>query len=276
MQDRNDPPSKPFDEEILKDVLPYIEKQENYAGFYAIRNVYRSVGTRVAHEIVKRYGDKGLRTSRIELNLTGTAGQSFGAFCVRGLTLALTGHANDYVGKGMSGGIIIIKPPKEFKGKTCENVIMGNTCLYGATGGQLYAAGIAGERFGVRNSGATAVVEGLGDHGCEYMTGGTVLVLGKTGINFGAGMTGGVAYVYDPEGEMEKNINHSYVFIDEMDDEDINQIESLLRKHKAYTESDRANLIMSNFKDEIDNFVKISPVHIKKPLSETDEAEVKD
>jgi len=276
MQDRNDPPSKPFDEEILKDVLPYIEKQENYAGFYAIRNVYRSVGTRVAHEIVKRYGDKGLRTSRIELNLTGTAGQSFGAFCVRGLTLALTGHANDYVGKGMSGGIIIIKPPKEFRGKTCENVIMGNTCLYGATGGQLYAAGIAGERFGVRNSGATAVVEGLGDHGCEYMTGGTVLVLGKTGINFGAGMTGGVAYVYDPEGEMEKNINPSYVFIDEMDDEDINQIESLLRKHKAFTESDRANLIMSNFKDEIDNFVKISPVHIKKPLSETDEAEVKD
>ncbi|WP_457621565.1 glutamate synthase large subunit [Persephonella sp.] len=272
MKDRNDPPSKPFDEEILKDALPYIEKQENFAGFYVIKNVYRTVGTRIAHEITKRYGDKGLRLSKIELNLVGTAGQSFGAFCVPGLNLILIGDANDYVGKGMTGGLIVLKPPKEFKGNPHENVIMGNTCLYGATGGQLFASGIAGERFAVRNSGATAVVEGVGDHGCEYMTNGTVVILGKTGVNFGAGMTGGVAYVYDPDGEMERNINSSYVFIDEMDEEDIEEIKRLVTKHKAYTESKIAAKILDNFDEEINNFVKISPVEIKKPAPETDEA----
>ncbi|WP_457635444.1 glutamate synthase large subunit [Persephonella sp.] len=272
IQDRNDPPKKPFDEEILKDILPYIERQENYAGFYVIKNTYRSVGARIAHEIVKRYGDKGLRLSKIELNLRGTGGQSFGAFCVPGLNLILTGDANDYVGKGMTGGLIVIKPPKEFKGRPQENVIMGNTCLYGATGGHLFASGIAGERFAVRNSGAVAVIEGAGDHCCEYMTNGTIVVLGKTGVNFGAGMTGGVAYVYDPEGLMERNINPSYVFIDQMDEDDIEQLKRLITKHKGYTESEIASFILENFEQEINNFVKISPVEIKKPAPETDEA----
>ncbi|RMA93185.1 glutamate synthase large subunit [Hydrogenothermus marinus] len=272
--DRNDPPSKPFDDEILKDALPAIEKDEVFSGFYVIKNTYRSVGTKVAHEIAKRYGDKGLKTGKIELNLHGTAGQSFGAFCIKGLELILTGQANDYVGKGMAGGLIVIKPPKEFKGKSYENVILGNTVLYGATGGMLFAAGIAGERFAVRNSGAIAVVEGVGDHGCEYMTNGKVIVLGKTGKNFGAAMTGGVAYVYDPEGEMENNINKSYVFIDEIDNEDKEDIKELLIKHKAYTNSERASFILDNFDTEIENFVKISPISIKKPTIETDEVNV--
>ena len=272
--DRNDPPSKSFDDEILKDALPAIEKDEVFSGFYVIKNTYRSVGTKVAHEIAKRYGDKGLRTGKVELNLHGTAGQSFGAFCVKGLELILTGQANDYVGKGMAGGLIVIKPPKDFKGKSYENVIIGNTVLYGATGGMLFASGIAGERFAVRNSGATAVVEGVGEHGCEYMTNGKVLILGKTGKNFGAAMTGGVAYVYDPEGEMESNINKSYVFIDEIDQDDKDEIKELLIKHKAYTSSERASKILDDFDEEINNFVKISPISVKKPNIETDEAEV--
>ena len=271
IQDRNDPPAKSFDDEILKDVLPYIEEQKDYAGFYMIRNTYRTVGAKLSHEIVKRYGDKGLRLSKIELNLRGTAGQSFGAFCVHGLNLVLTGDANDYVGKGMTGGLIVIKPPKEFKGNPEENVIMGNTCLYGATGGQLFASGIAGERFAVRNSGAVAVVEGVGDHGCEYMTNGTILVLGKTGINFGAGMTGGVAYIYNPEGDMERKINPSYVFIDEMDEDDFKFVEQLIHKHLAYTNSKVAKRIIDNWEAEKEKIVKISPVEVKKASPETDE-----
>ncbi len=273
-QERNDPPGICFDQEILKDALPAIEKDENFSGFYVIRNTYRTVGTRVAHEIAKRYGDKGLRSGRIELNFRGTAGQSFGAFCVKGLVLSLTGQANDYVGKGMNGGIIIIKPPKEFRGESHRNVIAGNTILYGATGGHVFISGIVGERFAVRNSGAVAVVEGTGDHCCEYMTEGIVLVLGKTGINFGAGMTGGIAYVYDPDGEIDRKINTSYVFVDDIEEEDIDTIEKLLSKHSTYTGSEIGRKILKNLKDEIDNFVKIMPIETKKRMSETDEAKV--
>ncbi len=272
--DRNDPPSKPFDDEILKDALPAIEKDEVFSGFYVIRNTYRSVGTKVAHEIAKRYGDKGLRTGKIELNLRGTAGQSFGAFSVKGLEMFLTGQANDYVGKGMTGGLIVIRPPKEFKGNSWENVIMGNTVLYGATGGMLFASGKAGERFAVRNSGAIAVVEGTGEHCCEYMTGGKVVVLGETGKNFGAAMTGGVAYVYDPNGELENKINKSYVHITDLDEDDVEDLKELLIKHKAYTESKIAAKILNNFDEELDNFVKVEPVSTKKPHLETDEVKV--
>jgi glutamate synthase (NADPH/NADH) large chain len=265
---------QPFDLEVLKDVLPAIEKDENYSGFYVLRNTYRSFGTRIAHEIVKRYGDRGLRTGKLELNLRGTAGQSFGAFCVPGMILSLTGQANDYVGKGMAGGVIIIKPPKEFKGESHKNVIAGNTILYGATGGQVYISGMVGERFAVRNSGATAVVEGVGDHGCEYMTEGTVLILGKIGINFGAGMTGGTAYIYDPEGEVDRKINKSYVKTEALEEEDIEEINKLLLKHVAYTESKIAKHILDNFKEEINNFVKVVALESKKPALDTDEAVV--
>ncbi|MFN3787033.1 MAG: glutamate synthase large subunit [Sulfurihydrogenibium azorense] len=277
-QDSNPIPDskKPFDLEILPEILPAIEKDQNFSGFYVLRNTYRSFGTRIAHEIVKRYGDKGLRNGKIELNLRGTAGQSFGAFCVHGIILTLTGQANDYVGKGMAGGMIIIKPPKEFKGESHKNVIAGNTILYGATGGQVFISGKVGERFAVRNSGAVAVVEGVGDHGCEYMTDGIVMVLGDIGVNFGAGMTGGVAYIYDPNGEVSKKINKSYVEVMPLEEEeDIDQIEKLLTKHKAYTDSKIAEKILYNFKQEIDNFVKVVPIEVKKPSDETDEVEVK-
>lgn len=273
IQDENPIPDskKTYDLEILKDILPAIEKEENYSGFYILRNVYRSFGTRIAHEIVKRYGDKGLRKGKIELNLRGTAGQSFGAFCVPGMILSLTGQANDYVGKGMAGGTIIIKPPKEFKGESHKNVIAGNTILYGATGGQVFISGIVGERFAVRNSGATAVVEGVGDHGCEYMTEGTVLILGDIGINFGAGMTGGIAYIYDPNSTVENKINKSYVRLEELDEEDKDTINKLLLKHKAYTDSKIAEKILNDFEEEINNFVKVVPLETKKPSLDTDE-----
>ncbi|MCX7738985.1 MAG: glutamate synthase large subunit [Hydrogenothermaceae bacterium] len=270
------PPSKqPYDLEILPDILPAIESDSVYSGFYRIRNIYRSFGTRIAYEIVKRYGNKGLRNGKIELNLVGTAGQSFGAFCVHGLNLFLSGQANDYVGKGMAGGIIVIKPPHNFKGKSHENVIAGNTILYGATGGQVYISGIVGERFGVRNSGAVAVVEGVGDHGCEYMTQGTVVILGKVGVNFGAGMTGGIAYIYTPGQDIDKFINKSYVKIELLEDEDREEIRSLISKHKAYTDSERAKEILSNFKQEVEKFVKVVPIEVKKPADDTDEAQLR-
>ncbi|RMD45752.1 MAG: glutamate synthase subunit alpha, partial [Aquificota bacterium] len=155
-------------------------------------------------------------------------------------------------------------------------VILGNTVLYGATGGMLFAAGVAGERFAVRNSGAIAVVEGVGEHGCEYMTNGKVMILGETGKNFGAAMTGGIAYVYDPEGKMKDRINTGYVFIDKLDEDDTEDIKELLIKHKAYTGSPRASNILDNFDEEIENFVKISPISVKKPKPETDEANVEE
>lgn len=270
------PASKqPYDIEILPDILPAIENDSVYSGFYKLKNTYRSFGTRIAHEIVKRYGNRGLRTGKIELNLIGTAGQSFGAFCVHGLNLYLSGQANDYVGKGMSGGVIVIRPPSQFKGKSNENVIAGNTILYGATGGQVYISGIVGERFAVRNSGAVSVVEGVGDHGCEYMTDGVVVVLGKVGVNFGAGMTGGTAYVYSPDQDLDRYINKSYVRIEQIVQEDIQQIRNLLAKHEVYTESSLAKYINENFNSEINNFVKIIPIQVEKPSDETDEAEVK-
>lgn len=276
-QDGNPIPlsKQPYDLEILKDILPAIENDTVYSGFYTLRNVYRSFGTRIAYEIVKRYGNKGLRNGKVELNLVGTAGQSFGAFCVHGLNLFLSGQANDYVGKGMAGGLIVIKPPSNFKGKSHENVIAGNTILYGATGGQVYISGIVGERFAVRNSGAVAVVEGVGDHGCEYMTEGVVVVLGNIGVNFGAGMTGGIAYIYSPSQDIDKLINKSYVKIEQLEDEDIDQIRTLVSKHKVYTSSEIAEKILSDFENEVNNFVKVVPIDVKKHSDDTDEVEVK-
>lgn len=176
----------------------------------------------------------------------------------------------------MAGGTIIIKPPKEFKGKSHEHVIAGNTILYGATGGQVFISGIVGERFAVRNSGAVAVAEGAGDHLCEYMTAGTVLILGKTGINIGAGMTGGTLYIYDPMQEVKDKINTSYVKIAELEEEeDIKEIRDLIIKHLGYTDSDIAKEIIDNFEEEINNFVKVVPPLVEKAAQETDELEVR-
>jgi glutamate synthase (NADPH/NADH) large chain len=184
-----------------------------------VRNINRTVGAMLSGKFAAKYGHAGLPDDTVHIRLNGTAGQSFGAFLSRGLTLELVGEGNDYVGKGLSGGRIIVRPAAGFKCDTPSNIIIGNTVLYGATEGEAYFAGVGGERFAVRNSGATTVVEGVGDHGCEYMTGGTVVVLGMTGRNFAAGMSGGVAYVFDEEGTFESRCNMAQVALEPVEEE---------------------------------------------------------
>jgi glutamate synthase domain-containing protein 2/glutamate synthase domain-containing protein 3 len=257
---RNDEPGTPLDAQLIKEAAAALKGRGKAKLNYPIRNIHRSVGARLSGEIAKRYGDKGLPTASVDVTLQGVAGQSFGAFCVNGLRLTLIGEANDYVGKGMGGGELIIRPHDESPFAWHKNVIIGNTCLYGATGGVLYAAGRAGERFGVRNSGAMAVVEGLGDHGCEYMTGGIVLVLGETGRNFGAGMTGGRAYVLDREGVFEKRVNVELVELHRLEDaEDIDNIRTLLERHFVATKSNVALEALTNWDDTQELFWVVIP-----------------
>jgi glutamate synthase (NADPH/NADH) large chain len=208
-------------------------------GQLAIRNVNRTVGTILGHEVTRRYGEKGLPPGTIDLTLTGSAGQSFGAFVPRGVTLRLVGDANDYVGKGLCGGVLVVAPDPVVTFAPQHNVVAGNVIGYGATSGEIYLRGLVGERFCVRNSGATAVVEGVGDHGCEYMTGGTVLVLGPTGRNFGAGMSGGVAYVLDLD---ERRLNPQAVRSGELapaplTEQDVEVVSDLLSRHREHTSS---------------------------------------
>lgn len=230
-----EPQNKPFDkgelaEQMVKDILPAIEASSGGVFEYEVKNINRSIGARLSGEIAKRHGNSGMAGSPITVKLKGTAGQSFGVWNAGGLNLELEGDANDYVGKGMAGGRLVIRAPEGSSFKTNETAIIGNTCLYGATGGTLYAAGTAGERFAVRNSGATAVVSGVGDHGAEYMTGGVLTVLGRTGINFGAGMTGGFAYILDERGDFVDRYNHELI--------DINRLTSeALEAHRHYLRS---------------------------------------
>ncbi|MBI3010485.1 MAG: hypothetical protein HYY57_05850 [Candidatus Omnitrophica bacterium] len=250
----------PLDDQILKEIRKAIERGEKVKKSYAIRNIYRATGARIAGEITKRFGPKGLTLGTVDLTFLGVAGQSFGAFCTSGMRLTLIGEANDYVGKGMGGGEIIIRPPDESPFTWHLNTIIGNTCLYGATGGVLYAAGRAGERFGVRNSGGMAVIEGLGDHGCEYMTGGIVLILGQTGRNFGAGMTGGRAYVLDQERVFEKRVNLELVQLERVEaTEDVENVRTLLERHFVATKSNRALEILSNWEDYQELFWMVVP-----------------
>ena len=251
---------EPLDNQMLTDAKAALDGQGQVKLSYSIRNIHRTVVARVAGEIAKRYGDKGLPTGTIDVTLRGVAGQSFGAFCIAGIRLTLIGEANDYVGKGMAGGELIVRPPDESPFAWHKNVIIGNTCLYGATDGVLYAAGRAGERFGVRNSGAFAVVEGVGDHGCEYMTGGIVLVLGATGRNFGAGMTGGRAYVLDQERVFEKRVNLELVELSRLDgSQDIENVRMLLERHFVATKSNLALEILTNFEDYQELFWMVVP-----------------
>jgi glutamate synthase (NADPH/NADH) large chain len=230
---------------------------------YDIKNFNRSIGANLSGEIAKLYGNYGLKKNPITLQLKGTAGQSLGVWNADGLNISLTGDANDYVGKGMAGGEIIIKTPLEIKESANKMIIIGNTCLYGATGGKLYAEGIAGERFGVRNSGCTAVIEGSGDHTCEYMTGGAVVVLGDTGNNFGAGMTGGLAFVYDKNKSFKNKINAQSVEISSLSNKVYSDHQSfLLKLLKSYykkTKSFHANNLIKNYNEEIKNFVMVKP-----------------
>ncbi len=233
-----------------------------------IRNINRTVGAMLSGEVAKRYGDEGLPEGTIKIELRGTAGQSFGAFLARGVELNLTGESNDYTGKGLSGGRLIVKVPPEVTFDPAENIIIGNTCLYGATSGEAYVNGVAGERFAVRNSGAYAVIEGVGDHGCEYMTGGRVAVIGKIGRNFAAGMSGGIAYIWDPNKVAERYINHGMVDVEYLIyDEDIAEVYSMVQKHFDYTGSKRAEYILKNWSTEKDNFWKIIPDEYRKALA---------
>ena len=228
---------------------------------YDIRNTDRTIGGRLSGQIALRRGSRGLAPETVVVEFYGSAGQSFGAFGVTGLHLHLTGQANDYVGKGLGGGAITIRPPEDAKYIWHHNVILGNTALYGATGGELYAAGRAGERFAVRNSGARAVVEGVGDHGCEYMTGGVVVVLGKTGRNFGAGMTGGVAYVYDRHDRMTTHTNQELVRLRRVERaEDRAELRTLVQRHFDRTQSPRARAILDDWDAQLQLFWKIAPV----------------
>jgi glutamate synthase domain-containing protein 3 len=264
IQPRNDRPDEPFNDILLRDANGVLEGRVPIRLSYQIRNIDRTVGATLAGEIALRYGDKGLPDGSVEVHFKGSAGQSFGAFLTPGIRFVLVGEANDYVGKGLGGGELIIVPPPEVRYRSHENAIMGNTCLYGATSGFLFAAGRAGERFAVRNSGATAVVEGLGDHGCEYMTAGCVVVLGETGRNFGAGMTNGVAYVLDEDEQFPQCYNPELVGIDRVEQaEDVEQLKSLILRHLELTKSERAREILERWQKYLPRFWKILPHAVK-------------
>ncbi|MEP6667671.1 MAG: glutamate synthase large subunit [Chthoniobacter sp.] len=256
---------RPLDDIILQDAKDAITEQQPISLSYKVRNLNRSVGTKVSGEIGYQYGKEGLPEGTLELKLEGSAGQSFGTFLAPGIRLILEGEANDYVGKGMSGGEIIVKPAPDHKFAAGDNSIVGNTCLYGATAGTLLANGRAGERFGVRNSGATAVVEGVGDHGCEYMTGGTVVVLGRTGKNFGAGMTGGLAFILDMEERFSDLYNPGMVGIERLTDDDKGLVQKLIYKHLEATESARAKEILADWQKFAGRFWKVVPKSAAKP-----------
>jgi glutamate synthase (NADPH/NADH) large chain len=227
--------------------------------------VHRTVGTMLSGEVARRYGAEGLPDETIRLRFNGSAGQSFGAFLAKGISMTLEGDANDYVGKGLSGGRIIVYPPRESRFRPEENIVIGNVVLYGATSGEAYFSGIAGERFAVRNSGATAVVEGVGDHGCEYMTGGLVVVLGHTGRNFAAGMSGGIAYVYDERGDFyEKSCNLASVDLEPVMGADVRILTELVEEHVRRTGSPQGKRILANWTSVLAHFIKIYPHELKR------------
>ena len=233
-----------------------------------VRNVHRSVGTMLSGEIARRYGSAGLPDGTVRIHLSGSAGQSFGAFLAKGVTLTLEGEANDYVGKGLSGGRIVVYPPRGSTFAPEENIIIGNVALYGATSGEVFFNGVAGERFAVRNSGSTAVVEGVGDHGCEYMTNGLVVVLGSCGRNFAAGMSGGVAYVFDERGDFtEKRCNLESVDLEPLTEtNDVQVVRDLIQRHAEFTGSQRAKWILENWSEAVSRFIKVFPHEFKRVL----------
>jgi glutamate synthase (NADPH/NADH) large chain len=274
--------AKALDHQFIALAQPALEHGKKVTIELPIRNVNRTAGTMLSGEVAKRYGFAGLPDDTIHLKLNGTAGQSCGAFLAQGVTLELVGEGNDYVGKGLSGGRIIIRPHADFRGNTAKNIILGNTVMYGAIAGEGFFAGVAGERFAVRNSGGTTVVEGVGDHGCEYMTGGTVVVLGNTGRNFAAGMSGGIAYVYDADGSFASRCNLTQValgkvVVDAKAPADVPlhrglkdeaQLKALISRHADYTGSTTAQAILANWDENLDKFVKVYPHEYKRALTE--------
>jgi glutamate synthase domain-containing protein 2/glutamate synthase domain-containing protein 1/glutamate synthase domain-containing protein 3 len=257
-----------LDHALIAKAAPALESKTPVKGSFAIRNVHRTVGAMLGGEIARRYGSEGLPDGTIHYKFSGSAGQSFGAFVPSGVTLELEGDSNDYLGKGLSGGRIIAYPPKTSSFLPEESILVGNVVLYGATTGEVFLNGIAGERFAVRNSGATAVVEGVGDHGCEYMTNGTVIVLGSTGRNFAAGMSGGIAYVYDDQGDFEtRRCNKASVDLEPLStDEDVARVRELLGRHRDLTGSPRAAWILEHWAEAQAQFIKVFPHEYKRVL----------
>ncbi|QAT17445.1 glutamate synthase large subunit [Candidatus Velamenicoccus archaeovorus] len=275
---------KAMDLKLIDLARPALEERKHVRIETEIRNTNRTVGAMLSGEISRRYGEKGLPADTIQVFFKGSAGQSFGAFGAPGVSFHLEGDANDYLGKGLSGARIVVVPPRNATFKPEENIIVGNTLLYGATGGEVFIRGVAGERFGVRNSGAHAVVEGVGDHGCEYMTGGRVVVIGRAGRNFAAGMSGGIAYVYDKDGDFKKHCNLGMVDLEPIvRKEDVATIRGLLEKHVQYTESAAALGILDNWAQELKKFVRVMPLEYKLVMEKVEaerlkaeEAEVSD
>jgi glutamate synthase (NADPH) large chain len=260
---------KALDNRLIELARPALERGEKVAIETPIRNINRTVGTMLSHEIAKRYGHEGLPHDTIHIRLAGSAGQSFGAFLAKGVTLDLVGDTNDYCGKGLSGGRMSVQPSAKFRGEPTENIITGNVVLYGAIAGEAYFRGVAGERFAVRNSGAQTVVEGVGDHGCEYMTGGTVVVLGVTGRNFAAGMSGGYAYVFDIEGDFARRCNTAMVDLEPLvEPDDEARVKRLIENHQKYTGSRRAAEILEKWPQYRARFVKVFPKEYRRALAE--------
>ncbi len=277
--------ARALDHKLIEQSRPALEKGERVSFISPIRNINRTVGTLLSSEVARRFGHEGLPDDTIHIQLTGTAGQSFGAFLARGITLDLVGDANDYTGKGLSGGRVIVRCPNDFRGTGTENIIVGNTVLYGAIAGEAYFNGVAGERFAVRNSGATAVVEGTGDHGCEYMTKGTVVVLGATGRNFAAGMSGGIAYVFDESGDFASRCNQAMCDLEpvlpsaeqeqkveeavwHLGETDEFILRGLIESHFRYTGSLRARMLLDNWAGMRTRFVKVFPHEYRRALKQ--------
>ncbi len=288
---------KALDNELIKQALPALENRTPVQIDMPVKNINRTVGSMLSGEVARRYGHAGLPEDTISITLHGTAGQSFGAFVAKGVSITLVGEGNDYVGKGLSGGRLVVYPPAETPIIAEENIIVGNTVLYGAISGECYFRGVAGERFAVRNSGATAIVEGVGDHGCEYMTGGIVVVLGESGRNFAAGMSGGIAYVLDERGDFEQRCNLAMVELEPIPAEDaaleqldhqggdlethglvdINhdmtrydalRLHRLISRHVHYTDSARGRQILENWTAYLPTFVLVMPVDYRRALQE--------
>ncbi len=264
---------KALDHSFMDDCAPALADATPVSVEVPITNVDRTVGTLLGSEISRRYGAAGLPDDTISLTFTGSAGQSFGAFLPRGVTMRLYGDANDYFGKGLSGGRLVVRPPEDSPFAAEEEIIAGNVILYGATDGEVFIRGQVGERFCVRNSGATAVVEGVGDHGCEYMTGGIVVVLGPTGRNFAAGMSGGIAYVYDPERTFGQRVNPELVDVEPLNPEDSFMVRTLVERHGVETESAVAARLLKRWDTEVLEFVKVMPRDYRRILEATRRAE---
>ena len=266
---------KSLDNELIEKCGPALENGEEVHFEQPITNTNRTVGGMLSGEVARRYGNEGLPDGTVRIDFQGVAGQSFGAWLARGLTFTLEGTTNDYVGKGLSGGRLAVFPYRFAGYSAASNVVVGNVALYGATAGEAYFRGFAGERFAVRNSGAHAVVDGVGDHGCEYMTGGVVVVLGETGRNFAAGMSGGVAFVLDEAGRFETLCNMDMVGLEPVESEDdVELLRGMVERHLEWTGSERARRVLDEWDEILPSFVKVMPNDLKRVMQERQEAEL--